>query len=231
MISVQSIYKRVQDLSRKDKGGYMSKDEFNRDLNETQHVLMDYYYDRFAKQQYHVDSLAPFTKENHLLITNGFCDYPDDYRHRVEIAYAIIENVYNNDCTVSNPTQEEVSCRYLHPDEERLTITSAIRKPSLVKGRLYHTFVNNKIKVLPLTAKGYLVMKYISQPILARYETVVNPATDSEDYDISNSIDLAWNPQDEHNIVDIMLLFKGIQTRESALINWVIQKKQIVDVK
>lgn len=229
MIPVQDIIKRVQDLSRKDKSGYMSSEELTRDLNETQQMLMDYYWDRFSNSQDGIDSLNPFIKEVELQIKNGFVDFPDDYRHRIEMGNVFIENQYGDNCSVSNPKVTEAELRYLHPSEERLTVTSHIRKPSVEKKRIYHSFVNNRIKILPKETVGYVVLKYLAQPPVAIYATTINPTTDKEEYDASNSVDLEWNAQDLHNIVDIMLLFKAIEVRESALVNWVMARKRIVD--
>jgi hypothetical protein len=229
MIQVVDIFNRVRDLSKKDKSGYLSSEEFNRNLNETQQILLDYYFERFGRDQYDQDSINPFLKEERLPIVNGFVDFPSDYRHRVEVGNIYIENVYNSDCTVSNPKVEELALRYLHPSEERLTLNSAIRKPSIKKKLLYHTFVNNKIRIRPSEAQGTIALKYIMSPPEAKYATVVNVNTDKEDYDPINSVDLIWNEQDKHNIVDIMLMFLGIQIRESALINWVQARRQIID--
>lgn len=231
MISVEFIFNRVRDLARKDKSGYMSDLEFNRNLNETQHILLDYYYERFGDGQYGQDSINPFLKELLLPITNGFVDFPDDYRHRVEVGNVHVENVYTADCKVNNPKVEEYPLLYLHPDEERQTMASAIRRPSKEKKLIYHTFVNNRIKILPKTIVGNIALKYISQPPEAIYATTLNTDTDKQEYDAANSVDLIWNEQDKHNIVDIMLLFLGIQIRESALINWVMARKRITNGK
>ena len=47
-----------------------------------------------------------------------------------------------------------------------------------------------------------------------------------EDYDPATSIDLQWGEQDQTNLVDLMLFFKGIQVREGELLQWVVQKHQ-----
>ena len=229
MISVLDIVKGLEDLSRKDKSGYMSSEEITRDMNRAQQILMSYRWDRYSKKEATIDSLNPFVKEQQLQIVKGFVDFPSDYRHRIEMGNIFIENAHNDDCTVSNPTVTESELRYLAPNEERLTLSSPIRKPSIAKKRIYHTFVNNKIKILPKETVGYVVSKYLSQPPVAKYATIVNPATDKEEYDPSNSIDLQWNPQDITHFIDLMLLFKGLSTRESALINWVMTRKRIVD--
>lgn len=230
MIPIIDIFDRVQDLSRKDRSGYMNSDEVTRDVNQSQDILMQYYFMRFEQTQMIVDSLMPFIKQVQLPIIEdplgNYADFPDDYRYRIEAGYNIIEN-QAEDCDIKDPKVEPILMSYLHTNEVLLTESSAIRKPSHKRGNYYHHFANNKINILPRDSKGTISFKYITAPPRAVYATLINSATDKEDYDPANSIDLEWLEQDFHNIVDIMLLFKGIQTRETALIQWVQQKKVI----
>lgn len=227
MIEVELIFKSVQDLSRKDKSGYMNSEEFTRDLNRAQELLLSYYSEDYGRVGMLRDSLIPFLKEVLLPIDNGFADFPSDYRHRIEVGNVHVENVFTNCSPAGDPISKEYPCRYLHPNEERLTISSPIRKPAISKNRYYHTFVNEKIKILPKEAKGSVAFKYIMNAPIAKYATVVNTSSMKEDFDPVNSINLVWQQQDINNIVDIMLLFKGIQVREGALISWLGQKKQL----
>ena len=87
MINVQTLFNRVKDLSRKDKAGYMSSEEFNRNLEEDQSLLMDWFYSSFEKNEKTLDSLAPFIKETTLSISNQFVSFPSDYRYKLEVGY------------------------------------------------------------------------------------------------------------------------------------------------
>lgn len=225
MVSVKFVFDRVADLSRKDKAGYMSADEFNRDLAQAQDVLMQYYYEQYENTQRIVDSLMPFVKAQNLLINAGWVDLPSDYRHRLEVGYIYSEN--SNECGGGEPLQDPYPMRYLNANEEMETMQSAIRKPSLAKKLFYHLFLNNRIKVLPSGLVGYIYFKYIQVPPEAIYGVTLDVVNDQQNYDPSTSINLIWNEQDAHHLVDIMLLFKGIAVRESALIEWLQQKQGI----
>jgi hypothetical protein len=223
MISVQLVFERVQDLSRKDKAGYMSSEEFNRDLGQAQNILFRYFYQQFEDRQQIVDSLNPFHKTVNLPIANGFCEFPADYRHRTEVGYLFVENPL---CGLEQPTVEPIPMPYLNANEVMETLVSAIRKPSKEKKRVYHTFINNKIEVHPYSLTGYIKFKYLAVPPTAIYATTLDLANDQENYDPLNSIDLIWNQQDTDNLVDLLLFFKGLEVRESALLEWVGMKKQ-----
>jgi hypothetical protein len=222
MISPQFIFDRVAALSKKDKAGYMSAQEFTDDLNQAQEILMEYYYDRFEDSQKTVDSLQPFIKESNLPISNGFVAFPSDYRHRVEVSY----NLTEKNCE-GPPKLVKCPMPHLHINERSETLQSSVRRPSLKKKRFYHSYVNNKLQVFPSDLLGTVCFTYIIQPPEAKYAVTIDVFNDEENYDPINSIDLIWNAQDSEELVSIMLLFKGIQVRESALIQWVNEKQVI----
>ena len=224
MIDIDFIFERVQDLSRKDKAGYMSSVEFNRDFSQAQDILYEYYYEQFERNQEIVDSLNPFHKEVQLVISNGYCELPEDYRHRTEVGYLKVFNA--NACGPNEPTISPYPMPYINANEERETLASAIRRPNIEKNRFYHTFINNKIRVLPTSLVGYIVIKYLATPPTAIYAVTLDVANDQENFDPIKSINPIWNEQDAHHLVDLMLLFKGIEVRESALIEWVRLKQQ-----
>lgn len=224
-MTIKFIFDRVQDLSRKDKAGYMSSEEFNRDFSQAQDILYEYYYERFEQTQEIVDSINPFHKEVNLPISGGYCQLPQDYRHRTEVAYLLVEN--SDSCTPGEPTTTPYPMSYLNANEEQETLASAIRRPSLEKRIFRHSFINNKLRVYPKNLTGYIAMKYLAKPPAAVYGVTLDVANDQENYDPATSIDPIWNDQDGHHLIDIMLLFKGIETRETALIEWIGAKRNI----
>ena len=229
MINVQYIFEAVNDLTRKNNAGYTSSEEFNRHLNQSQDILMRYYYKLFEEGQIIVDSLMPFLKQSNLIIgTNAQVAFPDDYRYRLEVGYLEINNP---DCGQTQPTITPTPCHYLAANEVMETLSSPIRKPDKNKGIYKHTFVNNVIQLYPLDLSGYIHFKYIRKPVQAKYATTIDTVNRIEVYDPINSIDLEWLEQDRDNIVDILLFMKGISLRESALINWVQQKNMFKSQK
>jgi len=218
-VGIKFVFDMVSDLTRKDKAGYMSADEFNRSVAQAQDVLMQFYYQQYEDTQRIVDSLMPFVKALNIPISTGYCDFPEDYRHRLEVGYLYIQN--SEECGGGEPTIEPYPMTYLNANEEMETLRSAIRKPSIPKRLFYHSFVNNKIKVFPQSLTGYIHFKYIQQPPAAIYGVTLDVANDQENYNPATSVDFIWNDQDAHHLVDLLLLFKGIAIRETALLEWI----------
>lgn len=226
MINVEQLFLTIKDIRRKNQAGYLSSDEFNRMLDMAQDVLMRFFYVQFERHNKLVDSLNPFIQQIELPVVDGFADFPSDYRHRLEGGAVWIENVSEN-CKVLPPLKTILPCPYLMMNEVLDNEDNDIRRSSFAKRRFYHSYVNNKIIVYPNDINGKFYLKYIKQPSKGKYATTIDPNTDKEVFDASASENLDWNPQDFDNIVDIMLLYSGIATRENALISWVSAKKNI----
>ena len=222
MISVETIFLRVNnDLARKDKAGYSSDAEFNRNLEEAKSLLLAYYHNKFEEEQGTLDAAAPFIKEILIPINNQFCEFPPDYRYKLEAGYVFSTNQKDLDCEVGNPDYDIMDGNHLNANEVKKTLNSAIRNPTMDNGLFAYTFVNNKIKVFPRQLQGYISFKYLIDPPLAKYAVTINTTEDTQDFDALNSIDLIWNPQQQPDLVNLLLFFKGLEIRESLLINWV----------
>jgi len=224
MISVNNLYLRVNnDLARKSKGGYSANDEFNRDMVDAQELIYSYYYGLFEVNGRTMDSLSNFVQETEFNV-NGSFPYPDDYRHKIDAKYVS----YASASECGSPVSEiETVIKYINADEEYDLMSSAIRRPSLEKKRLYYTQYGNAFRLLPKSMDNKVRFKYLRQPRQPNRAVTLDLVNDEEVYDEPNSTQLEWPQQEFNNFVSVMLYFKGIQVRETALINWVAQRKGI----
>jgi len=228
MIEVQKLFLRVNnDLARKDKAGYTSSEEFNRNLEEAQSLLLAYYHKMFELDEATLDGAAPFIKEIMVPISNQHCEFPDDYRYKLEVGYVKSFNTNGPSCAPAGVDYDIIDGTHWNANEVKKTLNSAIRKPTIANGLFAYTFVNNKIKVFPRELIGNISLKYLIDPPEAIYATIDNAIEQTEDYDAVNSIDLIWNPQQQPELVNILLFFKGLEIRESLLINWVKLQKNM----
>lgn len=218
MINVNSVYLQVRALSRKDEAGYHSSDDFNAQQRLAQALLYDWYFARYERDQRVPDSLKPFLREVILPISSGEVSLPSDYRHRVEVAAG-----YNAAGTITY-----YPCRHLHGNEEVGTERSYVRRPSAEKRRFYHTIKSDALKILPTSFNGVVRLKYLAVPADAVWGSIVDADNNIEDYDAGTSTDFEWEAMDETNLVDIMLYLKGIQARQSELLEWVASKNSII---
>lgn len=223
MISVQTLYNRVNDLSKKDQSGYASVDEFNRDLRNCENIAYEYYYQIFQETQKIADALEPFVVEEVLPISGGYVNYPGDYRHPAEMVYHKVVSAENCD----KPEIEELPMDYLHANEERDTMVSYTRKPSLKTKQLYYTQVNKKLRVRPIDLIGNVMFKYFKTPTYGVYGIVLNLDEQVEVYDPSISQDLEWREQEETHILNLLLLHRGISIDDDPLVQFAILKTKV----
>ena len=171
MINVDTLYQRVQDLVLKEKSGLLTNDEYNRLLATAQELVYDYEYAQYEKRQTVSDSLAGFVTTYQSAIAAGNAGArPDDYRHDLRNSTVKIPTSVDGVATTISRT-----CTYLHQDEIRLTIDSALRGPTT--DRMYYHFENGEIQVLPAIT-GYFVLRYLRQPDAASRAVTIDVSND-----------------------------------------------------
>lgn len=224
MINVNSLYIRIKDLSQKNRAGYFSVDEYNRHLQDALNLLFEYYAEDFEKTGNIIDNLQPFIKKTDppLTITNSYCPFPADYRHFLALAY---RNVVNSEDCGENPTIDEIGMDYRATDEWDDAKNSPIRKPDITKRIVAYRFINGQIETSQ--ERGTVAMTYLSKPSGAVMGFTVDSGKPEEIYDPNTSVQIPFLEQDETNLTDIILFLLGIQIRETALIQYVSQKRQL----
>ena len=224
MISTQYIYERVSDLIQKQQAGYMSSSSFNRDIEAANLVLFEYYFVQYELTKKIANAMTPFLLEVPIasIGTTNFSsifDYPADLFHETELKF---EKTVNKECG------NEVSIipiDYLQDNEEAYTLSSPIRRPNLDKNIIRWNRKNNKIHVYPKEIKEVYI-KYLKQPRKPEYITV-SQSTPTQDIEVFvGSVDFEWDMQEAENIVDLILLYQGMQLRETAIIQFAKAKQK-----
>lgn len=216
MVSVESVYQNVLALSRKGSTGYSSSADFNAQQRLVQDILFEYYFYRYEQDQMIPDALKPFIKQPVLGCNSGVVLFPADYRHRLECQFGY----------TSGGGVTYYPCIYLAANEEVATNASFIRRPSAARRQFYHTIAASSIKVLP-AINGVLKLKYLANPADAVRGFTVNSTDYVEDYNAGTSTDFQWEAQEQTNLVDLFLYLKGLSTRQSELLTWVAEKRQL----
>lgn len=226
MISTQYIYERVSDLIQKQQAGYMSSTSYNRDIEAANLVLFEYYFQQYEITKKISNAMTPFLVErtiSNVAQTNfsSVFDYPTDLVHETELKY---EKSVNTDCGVEVSI---VPIDYLQDNEEAYTLSSAIRKPNLDKNIIRWNRKNGQIHIYPNQVKD-ISIKFLKRPTTPVYGVTlsVNPQQDIEIYDPATSTDFEWDMQEAENLVDLILLYQGMQLRETAIIQFAKLKQK-----
>ena len=226
MIGIDSLYNTVTKyLVLKGKGGYGSNAQFNDDVRRAQLYLLNYYINRYDESSIIEESLSPFIVETSFDLAAYTAAKPTDFRHKISAKYEYALN--NADCT--DTTLKGFPLVELTVNDWFSTHASTIRGASLEKERGYYSIINDTMRFS--FKNGTVTMNYIKVAPTATRAVVLDTGTDNENYTSTGTIDLIWNSSDENNLVDIMLWFKGLQIRESEILNWVISNKQLNGVQ
>jgi hypothetical protein len=218
MISVEMLYQRLQDLSRKNQSGYSSNEEFNRNLIFAQNSLFEYYVAMMDADSRIHGALSRFISDYSFTPLSDV-SLPIDYRRRLNAMCSW----YVASC---GETKVEVCPDFLETDEDCLVLTSAILKPSIDNKIVAYQIEGDLIKVHP-KFNGQFVLKYLRYPTIpVRGVTIVN---DIEVYDVTQTTELEWGEEEINNFIDIILYFKGMEVKDSSLIQFLANKKIVND--
>lgn len=213
MISVQTLWLAIRDLSRKDNiGGYLNNAEFNRQVNLCQDILFDYYYDKRNEREAR-GALINFEASS--LVTKSGDSYPlpEDYKEKMEAALVVGTFYY----PVHFPARDELL----------MSLSSAVRGPSLEKKVVLGKIRAADIQIWPET-ENKLFLQYYAEPTPASRAVTVDVGNVEEVYVPGDTVDLDWPGDKLSDFVDLMLMFKGVALRDNSLIQWV-QARNLIE--
>lgn len=215
MISIDLIYTRVNnDLSRKNKSGYTSNDEFNRDVNQAQSLLLNFYHRQYGLERRISESVLPFKKSSPLAPdSSGLAVLPDDFRHALSVSCRYIKSA----CGVSKAINRLVPMPALKPDQRAQVLSGGIYEPDLAAGVAWHEVWPTGIMLYPnVTAE----LTYLRKPVDANRAVTLDVDKGIDVYDASLSTNLEWPDMEYGNFVSLLMFFKGVSVNESALIQF-----------
>lgn len=215
MINVDTIFLSLRDLSKKDKGGYLSSDEFNRMCPMVEGALFLWYFDQYEKTQSFPEALQPFIVPSvQINVAGGFAPYPANLAHKIEVHALRI-----TPSPGAEPVIEPIMSRYLHALEVGETLRSSIRRPDLSKGKAYHTLLPDGVQVFPYSTPA-ITLKYLRYPTYAVRGYTLDTVNDEEDYSAGTSSNFEWPDTQRGNLIDLFLLYLGLEIRETELVQW-----------
>lgn len=210
MISVELLYNRLSDLTLSGTSGFFTEDTFNNNLYSVQYSVLSILSDNYENNQKVADALVNHIEDvavtslgtGKLFATDIITALPNYYR-----ALSLQYNLSGEPQPSYKVTTNSVA----------MSLTSAIRKPDLAKGRTLYSFIEGNIQTYPKSAGNSYVLTYIKKPELAKISFTTQSDEDN-DYlvvDTANTVDIEF-PEGLFNIfVYLMLESMGIEQKES----------------
>lgn len=231
MISIDKIYKAVQNRARKDQGGFISPDEFNLAVekavddiyNQFRGRTKDYVHQKssaiveYAATQ-HIKDLMTYFQTSVVLTPNieGYIKYPEDYEGYEDIE-AIGSKVCQDDVKRLVPKEAEVHIK--RSDEKTTLINSVIHPPSLDTIYAFCEHRSKGIHIIPAKAAQKYRLKYFKMT-----RTPVWAFTLSDKgrplYDAENSIDIDLPKSLREDIVNLICIEVGVPLSDQMLVQY-----------
>ena len=224
MVSVDTIYKRVQALSNKSAvGGWLDPAQFNEYANMASLSIINQQFQVFQKVQKITDVLSPFIKRKQTWINSltGLLQYPSDY------LYYITLRTYRRDkylevikeCGDVAPTVKDFAKVPQIPikliDSDKLATLNQSDKYTPNYDYPYAEETLDGFYIYPLDL-GYALFTYIKQPV-----TVVWAYTTDiyglPVYDATNSVDFEFDETASNMLVMEVCKHFGIEIRDAEL--------------
>lgn len=224
MISVEHIYQSLKDLSTKGKGGYTDSDEFNRNSQRAELLLWQYYFSIYEIGRRVPEAMVPFIKVDTLPLIAAAFAVPPGWGHTLNVHH--ISTISGEKCGDAI-IQTSKLARYLQKHELHMTLESPIRG----KGTFYSFTEGRKVQMYPETLTGQASLEYLRYPTFAVRGYDVNTTTQDQDPDPDTSTDYEWQPQEENNLIDILLLFHGLINRDTHLMQWAQTHQSITQMQ
>jgi hypothetical protein len=210
MITIKSLYDRMNTLTTSGTSGFFTAEDFNSNLYSVQYAVHGLLCDNYENNQKVTDALRNHTLEvNGTTVAGGkmFATSLDtdleDYYRVLAVNYVDDENVY--------PTIK------INSNEVGTTMSSPIRKANKAIGRTLFYEVTDNLIMLPKEAGTDYNMIYCRKPSLAKI-AFTTESTDDNDYlviDDAETIDLEY-PESLFNLFAYLLLESmGVEMRES----------------
>lgn len=214
MIDVNIVKKTADELARGQAGAYASGDEFNRLQRQAQSWLFDYYIQTWESTGY--ESLLPFLRTKSIGVSAGEFSMPSDVR---KIARVEVEEISGGAVAKTHP------CIFIPTISKGSASASALRSANVAKTRYYYS---------PSGQNKFWVGKEVSQVKVTYFVNIpdavwgftLDATNVVENYNAATSVHFEWPVKDQDNLVDIFLFLRGLQTKQSDIINWLMAKKQ-----
>lgn len=186
--------------------------------------MWQYYFEKYEEAMKVPDAMYPFLADVKLALAgDGLVTLPANFGHPLLVSYIKYTTVPG-----SNPLSEEIGANYLSKDEEGNTLESAVRGPSLSKRRIYWGYATaGKMKMYPTGIAGQFRLQYLRYPTFAVRGVTIDSVNDEENYNAGTSTQYEWPLQQENDLIDLLLMQKGLETRDSEIVRWASQRQSV----
>lgn len=216
---INEVYNFLVYIIRKERNGFLTIEDFNRDIDRAQLEVFEDYYEMYGQTQKTHDAISNFKATYTFTKTDcplGVVTFPDNYQH-----LRVVQTVtYNN----TTETASLNPVRIVADDELTYALKSQVRPVSV--SNPIGLEQANSIQLYPKVAQAG-EMLYFKRPIAPVYAYTLS-GTDGRTvtYDSANSVQLEWLDVYINKIVAKTLTYVGINLNEPQLVQYAEMKNK-----
>ena len=222
-INIDSVYKSVLVVLEQEKRGVLTPTEFNKIAAQAQQEIFTQYFDElnqllrmpqtslaYADRMALLDEkISLFKREESLSLTNAQATLPSQVQELGSV-------VFNN---------REVQRIQKH--ELYTTNQSPLTAPT----EYYPVYIyeNKVVTIYPTTITGSIDVNYLKYPSDPKWGFTIDPNLGNYVYNSLNSVDFELHQSDQPLLVDKILGYAGVMSRDQLTLSMAVQKEQQIN--
>ena len=231
MINVNQVYKSVLVILQQEKRGVITPTEFNKIATQSQQEIFTEYFDElnqllrqpqtslaYADRFALLDAkISLFKRSNVETLSGGQITVPADVQELGTV-------VYDN----AGPPPSQIEVRFLSKGTTKLVIIFPHTAPTAFYP--VYTYEDNIISIYPTTLTGDITLNYLKYPSNPKWGFTIDNELGNYVYNPNSSTDFELHQSDQPLLIDKILGYAGVMSRDQLALQLAASKEQQIDV-
>lgn len=222
-INIDSVYKSVLVILEQEKRGVLTPTEFNKIAAQAQQEIFTQYFDElnqllrmpqtslaYADRMALLDEkISLFKREESLPLTSGKATLPDQVQELGSVVYngREVQRIQKHELYTTNQSPLTAPTEY-YP---------------------VYIYENKVVTMYPVTVTGSLDVNYLKYPSDPKWGFTIDPNLGNYVYNSISSVDFELHQSDQPLLIDKILGYAGVMTRDQLSLSMASQKEQQIN--
>lgn len=215
MINVKDIYDQVEALSGAQAAAYSDPVQFNLQSKQVEEILFGFFLDTLGENR-SVEALEPFFVRSELKPMANPIVLPSDFKAMGGLFLQMHVDGELVNVVPSKTTPHRIS----------QTFGAAIRGFNPKRRATSYYISGNKVIIDSQDQITYYRLLYYRTPVYGVYGYTTNSSAFVTNYDSAASVNYEWDARFMGKIIDLFLYLRGLQIKDTELINYLNSKQQ-----
>jgi len=225
-INVNDVYKSVLVVLEQQKRGVITPNEFNRIAAQSQQEIYNQYFDDLNQLLGMAQTSLAYADRMALLDEkiSLFKKTSNNLAHTGDV-YTVTDDVHELGSVIYNDARE---VQRIQQYEVYTTNASPLTAPTAYYP--VYTYENKKLTLYPTGLTGNVKVNYLKRPVTPKWEFKIDQNLGSYVYDSFGSVDFEIHSSDKPLLVDKILGYAGVMTKDQFAMSLANNKEQQINV-